>query len=328
MDKNSKIFVAGHQGLVGSALMRALSVQEYTNIVVQSFEQLDLRIQADVDAFFWAERPEYVFLAAARVGGIKANAEFPAQFLYDNIMITANVINSAYQFGVKKLLFLGSSCIYPRDCPQPIKEDYLLTGPLEKTNEPYAIAKIAGIKLCQSYRRQYGSNFISCMPTNLYGPGDNFDLNNSHVVPALISKICKSYAQQQSEVQVWGTGNARREFLYVDDCARGLIFLMKNYSDTETINIGTGTDCTIAELAAMIKKHVGFTGDLIFDTTKLEGTPQKLLNTEKINRLGWRPEVSLSDGLLKTIVWYKNTYEQNVQKITEKSLVSAREIPV
>lgn len=305
MRSDAKIYVAGHQGLVGCALVKKLAQSGYSNIITETLERLDLRVQADVEAFFNVTRPEYVFLAAARVGGIKANSDYPAQFLYDNLMIATNVINAAYQHGVKKLLFLGSSCIYPRDCAQPIKEEYLLTGELEKTNEPYAVAKIAGIKLCQAYNQQYGANFITCMPTNLYGLHDNFDAQTSHVVPALIAKICKAQHENNNTVTLWGTGNARREFLFVDDGADALIFLMNNYDQNSIINVGTGYECSIAELAYIIKDLVGYSGHIIFDATQPDGTPRKVLNNERIQKLGWQATTSLGEGLAKTISWYK-----------------------
>lgn len=304
MQVNSRIYVAGHQGLVGSALMRALQQHGFTNLITRPFTELDLRNQQATEQFFAQEKPEYVFLAAARVGGIKANNDYPAQFLYDNLLIESNVIHAAYQYGVKKLLFLGSSCIYPRECPQPIKEEYLLTGPLEPTNEWYAIAKIAGLKLCQAYNKQYGTNFISCMPTNLYGPGDNFDLQTSHVIPALIAKIVTAHETQQPAVPIWGTGKALREFLYVDDLAQALVFLMRNYQENRWINVGTGKDCTIAELAYLIAEIVGYQGQLAFDITKPDGTPRKVLDVSLITSLGWQAETSLRGGLEKTIAWY------------------------
>ncbi len=303
MNKEAKIYVAGHNGLVGSALVRHFEREGYTNIVTRSFTDLDLRNQSDVHQFFQQERPEYVFLAAAKVGGILANATYPASFLYDNLAIELNVIHAAYRSGVKKLLFLGSSCIYPRNCPQPIKEDYLLTSELEKTNEAYAIAKIAGLKLCEAYNRQYGTRFISVMPTNLYGPHDNFDLQVSHVIPALLRKFVEAKRAGNPEVTVWGTGAPYREFLYVDDLADACVFLMNNYDGDEIVNIGTGTDCTIAELASVIKKEVGYKGTIVFDASKPDGTPRKLLNVEKLFSLGWQPAVSLESGLQKTMAW-------------------------
>lgn len=304
MDHNATIYVAGHNGLVGSALVRLLQEQGYTNIITRSRHDLDLLDAEKVQQFFDEEKPEYVFLAAAKVGGIVANNTYPAEFLFQNLTIELNVINAAYKAGVKKLLFLGSSCIYPRDCPQPICEEYLLTGPLEQTNEWYAIAKIAGLKLCQAYNKQYGTRFISCMPTNLYGPNDNFNLQNSHVLPALLSKMYTAQQEQRPEVVVWGTGSPRREFLFVDDLADACIFLMNNYDGDLPINVGTGKDCTIKELALLIKEIVGYEGQLIFDTTKPDGTPQKLLNVDRLHNLGWHAQTSLKRGIQKTFDWY------------------------
>lgn len=301
---NTKIYVAGHEGLVGSAVTRELKSQAYNNVIVRTHKELDLRNQFAINLFFEQESPEYVIIAAARVGGIKANSDFPAEFIYDNLMIEANVIHAAHMYNTKKLLFLGSSCIYPRECQQPIREEYLLTAALEQTNEWYAIAKIAGLKLCQAYKRQYGARFISCMPTNLYGINDNFDLNNSHVLPALISKFVTAQETNAPEVVVWGTGNARREFLFVDDLAQAVLFLMNNYEGDEWINVGTGIDCTIKELAFTIADIVGYTGKILFDTTKPDGTPRKLLDVSKINNLGWYAQTSLRVGLQKTIDWY------------------------
>jgi GDP-L-fucose synthase len=315
ISKQAKIYVAGHQGLVGSAIMRLLNSRGYSSVVTRTFAQLNLCDQSATNQFFAQERPEYVIVAAARVGGIKANNDYPAQFIYDNLMIASNVIHAAYQQGVTKLLFLGSSCIYPRLCEQPIKEEYLLTGPLEPTNEPYAIAKIAGLKLCESYQRQYGAQFISAMPTNLYGTGDNFDLNNSHVIPALIAKIHRAKIEGSSEVTVWGTGKARREFLFVDDLAQALLFLLENYQGLSTLNVGTGQDITIADLAALIKDVVGFEGKLVFDTSKPDGTPQKLLDVTKLNQLGWKAQTSLEVGLRKTYEWYLQNSGMNGQII-------------
>ncbi len=303
MSSEAKIYVAGHQGLVGSAIMRRLEQAGFSNIITRSLKELDLCDQAAVERFFAHEQPEYIILAAAKVGGIKANMEYPAQFIYENIMISANVINAAYKYGVKKLLFLGSSCIYPRMCSQPIKEEYLLTSELEKTNEPYAIAKIAGIKLCQSYNRQYGTNFIACMPTNLYGINDNFNLETSHVLPALLSKIYNAKKEGKDEVAVWGTGKPYREFLYVDDLADALLFLMQHYNGNKIINIGTGKDITIAHLAHLIKEVVGYEGKLIFDPTKPDGTPRKQLNVDKLHGLGWQAPTSLKTGIQKTLDW-------------------------
>ena len=321
MELNSKIYVAGHQGLLGSALIRRLNQDGFSNVIVQTFEQLDLRVQADVEAFFWAVRPEYVFLTAARVGGIQANSKYPVEFLYDNLMIATNVMNAAYHNDVKKLLFLGSSCIYPRDCVQPIKEEYLLTGLLEKTNEPYALAKIAGIKLCEAYRQQYNANFISCMPTNLYGFNDNFDLETSHVVPALIAKICRAQQENLPEIIVWGTGTARREFLFVDDCADALVFLMNDYNQDMPINVGTGQDCSIAELVYTIKDIVGYSGRIIFDTSKPDGTPRKILNVDRLTKLGWKASVSLEDGLRRTIAWYQEHNQTIIPPVVEPKIM-------
>jgi GDP-L-fucose synthase len=310
MNLTSKIYVAGHTGLVGSALMRALTARGHTNITTASLSELDLRNQHDVDRFFAHTQPEYVFLAAAKVGGIIANTTRPAEFIYDNLMIETNIIHAAYRHGIKKLLFLGSSCIYPKLCAQPIKEEYLLTGLLEPTNEPYALAKIAGISLCQSYNRQYGTNFISCMPTNLYGPHDNFDLISSHVLPALIAKMIQAQQENAPSVQLWGTGTARREFLYVDDLADACIFLMHHYNDNTPLNIGCGTDISIRELAQLIKDAVGYTGELAYDSSKPDGTPQKLLCVDKINNLGWKHRTSLDEGIVKTITWYQQWLSQ------------------
>lgn len=304
MEKDSKIYVAGHNGLVGSALVRLLQENGYSNIITRLRSELNLLDAQDVYSFFDKEKPEYVFLAAAKVGGIVANNMYPAEFLAQNLIIELNVIDAAFKSGVTKLLFLGSSCIYPRDCPQPIQEEYLLTGPLEQTNEWYAIAKIAGLKLCQAYNKQYGTRFISCMPTNLYGPNDNFNLQNSHVLPALLSKIYTAHQEQQLECIVWGTGSPRREFLYVDDMADACIFLMNNYDGNFPVNVGMGSDCTINELAFLIKEIVGYKGKLVFDTTKPDGTPQKLLNVDKLHSLGWRAQMSLKEGIQKTFDWY------------------------
>ncbi|UTW63457.1 GDP-L-fucose synthase [bacterium SCSIO 12741] len=297
MDKNAKIYIAGHRGMVGSAIVRRLQKEGYENLVVRTSSELDLRNQAAVSEFFKTEQPEYVYLAAAKVGGIQANNIYRAEFLYDNLMIEANVIHSAYEQGVKKLLFLGSSCIYPKMAPQPLKEDYLLTDYLEPTNEPYAIAKIAGIKLCENYRRQYGANFISAMPTNLYGPNDNYDLQNSHVLPALIRKFHTAKVEGAAEVVVWGTGSPMREFLHVDDLADACLFLMQEYDGEDWLNIGTGSDVTIKELALTIKEIVGFEGDLVFDTDKPDGTPRKLMDVGRLHKLGWQHRIELKDGI-------------------------------
>src|SRR3990170_5078000 len=308
MNKNSRIYVAGHRGLVGSAIYRRLESEGYTNLVVKTSTELDLRRQADVEAFFEKERPVYIFLAAAKVGGIMANSTYPADFICDNLMIQTNIIHASYKYGVKKLLFLGSSCIYPKHAPQPMKEEYLLTGELEPTNEPYAIAKIAGIKLCQSYNRQHGTNFISVMPTNLYGPNDNFDLESSHVLPALIRKFHEAKINNQTEVVVWGTGAPKREFLHVDDLADACIFLMNNYDNSEIINIGTGEDISIKELAEMIKEITGFTGEINWDASKPNGTPRKLLDVSKLHNLGWKHQINLPDGILSVYEWYQSIH--------------------
>jgi len=305
MNKNAKIYVAGHRGLVGSAIVRRLKSEGYNNLLLKTHDEVDLIRQEEVEKFFETEKPEYVFLAAAKVGGIYANDTYSADFIYDNLMVEANVIHNAYKSNVKKLLFLGSSCIYPKLCPQPIKEEYLLSGKLEPTNDSYAIAKIAGIKMCQSYNKQHGANFISVMPTNLYGPGDNFDLKNSHALPALIRKFCDAKKENKDSVVVWGTGNPKREFLFVDDLADACLFLMNNYNDPEIVNIGVGEDISIKNLAELIKDIAGFEGDIVFDATKPDGTPQKLLDVSKINNLGWKAKIGLKEGLKETIKWYE-----------------------
>jgi GDP-L-fucose synthase len=304
MDNGSRIFVAGHRGLVGSAIVRALNAGGYRNLLMAGRDSADLRDRCAVDEYFAAERPEYVFLAAAKVGGILANDTYPADFLYENLTIQSNVIDSARRHGVTKLLFLGSSCIYPRLAPQPIREEYLLTGPLEPTNEWYAIAKITGIKMCQAFRRQYGFNAISLMPTNLYGPGDNFDLRNSHVLPALLRKFTDAADRRAPEVVVWGSGSPRREFLHVDDLADACLFLMKNYDSPEPINVGTGEDLTIRELAELIQRLTGFSGKLTWDSSKPDGTPRKLLDVSRLTALGWKARISLERGLSDTLRWY------------------------
>jgi GDP-L-fucose synthase len=304
MDKNSRIYVAGHRGLVGAAIVRRLRDEGYGNLVMRTSRELDLREQGAVREFFERERPEYVFLAAAKVGGILANDTWPADFLYQNLMIEANVIESARQSGVKKLLFLGSTCIYPRMAPQPLKEEYLLTGPLETTNEWYAVAKIAGIKLCQACQRQYGSKFISAMPTNLYGPEDNFDLESSHVMPALIRKFHEARINRAPSVTVWGTGKPLREFLHVDDCAAACLFLMQHYGGEGIVNIGVGEDLSIAELAELVSKVVGFTGKIVYDAGKPDGTPRKLVDVTRINGLGWRAGIPLEAGVRTTYEWF------------------------
>ncbi|WP_224999917.1 GDP-L-fucose synthase [Cesiribacter sp. SM1] len=297
MNKNSKIYVAGHRGMVGSAIYRALKKEGYHNLLTRSSSKVDLRNQVAVDKFFEEEKPEYVFLAAAKVGGIMANNTYRAEFLYDNLMIEANVIHAAYQHGVKKLCFLGSSCIYPKLAPQPLKEEYLLTGTLEQTNEPYAIAKIAGIKLCEAYRDQYGCNFISVMPTNLYGYGDNYHPENSHVLPALIRRFHEAKEAGLSEVVVWGTGTPKREFLFADDLAEACLFLMEHYNEKELVNIGTGEDISIGELAALVSDIVGYAGEIKFDTTKPDGTPRKLMDVSKLHALGWKHKTDLRAGI-------------------------------
>jgi GDP-L-fucose synthase len=308
MDQNAKIFVAGHNGLVGSAIVRKLQAAGYRNLLLKNRAELNLLDSAAVAAFFAAEKIDYVFLAAAKVGGILANQQQPADFIYENLQLQNNIIYSAYQNKVKKLLFLGSSCIYPRDCPQPIKEEYLLTGELEKTNEAYATAKIAGIKMCQSFNKQYGTNYISVMPTNLYGINDNFDLENSHVLPAMIRKFHEAKISGAASVGLWGTGSALREFLYVDDLADVCLFLMNNYDGSEIVNIGTGQDLSIKELAEKVKKVVGFSGEIKWDASKPDGTPRKLLDISRLASLGWRPQISLDKGLVRTYDWFKENY--------------------
>jgi GDP-L-fucose synthase len=304
MELDSKIYIAGHRGLVGAAIHQKLKEKGYANIIGRTHKELDLERQAQVESFFQEQRPEYVFLGAAKVGGIWANNSFPGEFIYSNIMVQINVIHSAYRTGVKKLLFLGSSCIYPKQCPQPMKEEYLLTGQLEPTNEPYAVAKIAGIKTCQSYNRQYGTNYISVMPTNLYGPNDNFDLETSHVIPALIRKFHEAKIKSNPSVILWGTGAPKREFLYVDDLADACIFLMNHYDESDIINIGCGEDISIAELALLVKDIVGYTGNIEYDIEKPDGTPRKLLDTSKLRGLGWKPKISLEEGIRKAYEWY------------------------
>lgn len=298
--REAKIWVAGHRGLVGSGIVRALRARGYEGIVTRTSAELDLREQAAVRAFYAAERPEYVFVAAAKVGGILANDSYPAEFLYDNLMIEANVIHGAHTAGVKKLLFLGSTCIYPKLAPQPLREEYLLTGPLEPTNEWYAVAKIAGIKLCQAYRRQYGAHFIAAMPTNLYGPGDNFDPAGSHVLPALIRKFHEAKVAGAPEVVVWGSGVPRREFCHVDDCAEACLRLMQVYDEAEIVNIGVGEDLTIAELAALVARVVGYGGAIVYDRSRPDGTPRKLVDVSRIHALGWRARIPLEQGIRET----------------------------
>ncbi len=316
MNKDAKIYVAGHRGLVGSAIVRRLKAEGYENLLVRTSAELDLRDQAAVAEFFRKERPEYVFLAAAKVGGVVANNSYPAEFIYDNLQIQTNVIHQAWQSDVKRLLFLGSTCIYPKLAPQPIKEEYLLTGPLEPTNEPYAIAKIAGISMCRSYNRQYGTRFLAAMPTNLYGPFDNFDLETSHVLPALIRKFHEAKAAGEKTVTVWGSGAPYREFLHVDDLADASLFLMnlsedvyssllKFFSSPALINIGSGEEVSIRELALLVKETVGFAGELAFDAGKPDGTPRKLSDVSRLHQLGWRHRISLKEGLETTYTWYK-----------------------
>lgn len=309
MDKMSKIYLAGHRGLVGSAFKRKLESKGYDNLIFRAHSELDLTNQQAVNDFFKQEKPEYVFLAAAKVGGILANNTYPAEFIYENLMIEANIIHASYKYGVKKLLFLGSSCIYPKLAPQPLKEEYLLTGSLEETNEAYAVAKIAGIKLCKHYNQQYGTNFISVMPTNLYGQSDNFDLETSHVMPALIRKFHEAKVKNEPEVVIWGTGKPFREFLHVDDMADACVYLMKNFNADdigEFVNIGVGKDIKIGELAELIKEIVGFEGAIKKDLSKPDGTPQKLLDITKLSSLGWKAKTSLKDGIEQTYDWYRS----------------------
>jgi GDP-L-fucose synthase len=300
MELNDRIFVAGHNGMVGSAIVRKLKELGYTNIITAGRSKLNLLNQSDVDSFFSITCPEYVFIAAAKVGGIKANNEMKGDFIYENLMIQSNIIKSSKDYNVKKLIFLGSSCIYPKMSPQPIKEEHLLTGPLEPTNDAYAIAKIAGIKMCQSFNQQYGTNFISVMPTNLYGLNDNYDLNNSHVLPAMIRKFHEAKLEGKDKVEIWGTGTPMREFLYVDDLADACVYLMLNYNDSEFVNIGTGVDITIKDLALTIKEVVGFSGDIYFNTDMPDGTPRKLLDVSKLKDLGWEYKTTLREGIEKT----------------------------
>jgi len=309
MNYNSKIFIAGHKGMVGSAIYRRLKDKGYHNIITRTSKELDLRKQSDVKDFFAAEKPDYVFLAAAKVGGINANNIYRAEFLYDNLMIEANIINSSYINGVKKLLFLGSSCIYPKMAPQPLTEDSLLTGLLEPTNEPYAISKITGIKLCEAYRSQYGCNYISAMPTNLYGISDNYDLNNSHVLPALIRKFHEARENKVPEVLIWGSGTPMREFLYADDAADACIFLMNEYDGEQFVNVGTGEDLTIAELAKLVGEVVKYDGKIVYDATKPDGTPRKLMDVSKLHQLGWKHTVNLKDGITLAYEDFKRKFQ-------------------
>lgn len=308
MDKSAKIYIAGHKGMVGSAIERKLNAEGYHHLIHRTSGELDLRNQQAVNDFFSIERPDYVILAAAKVGGIHANNTYRAQFIYDNLMIEANIIHAAYLNKVKKLLFLGSSCIYPKNAPQPLKEEYLLSGYLEPTNQPYAVAKIAGIEMCDSYRAQYGCNFISAMPTNLYGTNDNYHPENSHVLPALIRRITIAKKNNDAKVVVWGTGSPRREFMHVDDLADACFFLLQNYNEEGIVNIGWGEDVTIKELAILIATELGYTGSIEFDTTKPDGTPQKLMNTYKLTNLGWKPSIKLEDGIKRTIIEIENKF--------------------
>lgn len=309
MEKSAKIYVAGHRGMVGSAIIRKLGSEGFDNLVTRTSSELDLRDQVAVANFFKKENPAYVILAAAKVGGIHANNTYRAEFLFDNLCIQNNIIDNSYKNGVKKLLFLGSSCIYPRLAPQPIKEEYLLTGALEQTNEPYAIAKIAGIKMCEAYRDQYGCNFISAMPTNLYGPNDNYDLNNSHVLPALIRKFHEAKIANKPEVIIWGTGSPKREFLHVDDLASACFYLLENYDGRELVNVGSGTEVSIKDLAMLVKDAVGFEGELVFDTSKPDGTPRKLMDVSKLEGVGWKYSISLEEGIKKVYADFKENYE-------------------
>ncbi len=309
MEKEARIYVAGHRGMVGSAIVRQLRQNGFTNLLLRTREELDLTRQTDVEAFFRDRRPDYVFLAAARVGGIHANRTYPADFIYNNLAIQTNVIDAASRYGVRKLLFLGSSCIYPRESPQPIKEEYLLAGPLEETNQWYAVAKIAGLMMVQAYRRQYGFHGISLMPTNLYGPGDNFDLATSHVLPALLRKFHDAAAEGRPEVTVWGSGRPRREFLYVDDLAEAAVFLMEEYDAEEIVNVGAGKDISIAELAELIAETTGYQGRIVYDTSMPDGTPRKLLDISRLTALGWKPRTSLREGIRKTYEWFLSEAE-------------------
>jgi GDP-L-fucose synthase len=307
MNKDSKIYIAGHGGMVGSALVRVLEQNGYNNLVLRTSKELNLTDQLAVKEFFESEKPEYVFLAAAKVGGIVANNTYRAEFIYENLMIQNNVLHNSYLSGVKKLMFLGSSCIYPKNAPQPLKEEYLLTGLLEPTNEPYAIAKIAGIKMCEAYRDQYGCNFISVMPTNLYGPNDNYDLNNSHVLPALLRKFIEAKNNGDNSVTLWGTGTPLREFLHVDDLASACLFLMKSYNEKEFLNIGVGEDISILDLAKLVKTIVGFEGEIILDKSKPDGTPRKLMDVSRLNNLGWKANIDLYEGIKKVYLEIENT---------------------
>lgn len=313
MRSDSKIYIAGHRGLVGSAIYRDLVKKGYTNLITRTSKELDLRVKDNVDKFFEEEKPEYVFLAAAKVGGIVANNEFPADFIRDNILIQTNVIDASYRNNVEKLLFLGSTCIYPKMAPQPLKEEYLLTGELEPTNEAYALAKISGIKMCEYYNKQYGTTYISAMPTNLYGPHDNFDLHTSHVLPALIRKFHEAKENNAPLVEIWGTGSPLREFLYSEDLADACVYLMNNYTDNQFVNIGVGKDISIKELALKIKELIGYQGELTFDSSKPDGTPRKLVDVTKLNGIGWSARTSLDNGLSKTYEWFLENQLSNTQ---------------
>ena len=317
MKKTSKIYVAGHNGLVGSAVVRLLNKKGYKNLVLKTRKELDLMDQKKVADFFKKEKPEYVFLAAAKVGGILANNTYPASFIYENLIIQNNIIHSAYISHVKKLLFLGSSCLYPKLAPQPIKEEYLLTNDLEPTNKAYAVAKIAGIVMCQAYNKQYGTNFISVMPTNLYGPNDNFDPINSHVLPALIRRFHEAKESNSKEITMWGTGSPKREFLHVDDLAAACLFLMQNYDESGIINIGTGVDLSIKSLTEKAKKIIGYSGKIVWDKSKPDGTPRKLLDVSKLHKLGWKHKVDLDTGIKKTYEWYKDSKKLKVHKVSK-----------
>jgi GDP-L-fucose synthase len=315
MKKEEKIFVAGHEGMIGSAILHRLEADGFTRLITRSAAELDLTDQRMVSEFFMAEKPDYVFLASTKVGGILANSQYPAEFIYINLVSETNVIHSAWKSGLRKLLFLGSSCVYPRDCPQPMKEEHLLNGKLEPTSEPYAIAKIAGIRMCQSYNHQYGTDYISVVPADVYGPGDDFDPETGHVLPALISKMHRAKIDNKPTVVVWGTGSPRREALHVDDLADACIFLMNNYDESEMINVGSGEDVTVRKLAQVIKDVVGFRGEIVFDKSKPDGMPRKLLDINKMRKLGWSPKINLTEGVGQTYQWYEN---QVMNKISEK----------
>lgn len=311
MRRDAKIYVAGHSGLVGKAIIPKLKAEGFGNVITRTHRELDLAQQEQVQKFFEAEKPQYVILAAAKVGGIQANISYPADFIYENLAIQTNVIHSSYRFGVKKLLFFGSACVYPRECPQPMKEEYLLSGYLEPTNEPYAVAKIAGIEMCQAYNRQYGTNFICAIPTTIYGPNDSFDLDGSHVIPALMRKFQEAKTKKYATVEVWGTGNPRREFIYVDDVADASLFLLDSYNGLEIVNLGLGGDVSVKELAYLIKEVVGYNGSVVFDASKPDGMPRKVLDVSRLRSLGWQAKVSLHEGLLKTYAWYLKHFTTN-----------------